>query len=41
MKGLKRYGFAQGASPTTDAPDPGYVPAVRNRSFSAYVSCPA
>ena len=41
VKGLKRYGFAQGASPTTDAPDPGYVPAVRNRSFSAYVSCPA
>jgi hypothetical protein len=40
-KALKRYGFADGASPTTNAPDPGYVPAVRNRTFAAYVSCPS
>ena len=38
-KALKRYGFADGASPTTNAPDPGYVPAVRNRTFAAYLSC--
>jgi hypothetical protein len=36
---LRRYGFADGASPTTNVPDPGFVPAVRNARFSAFVSC--
>jgi hypothetical protein len=40
QKALKRYGFADGASPTTNAPDPGYVPLARNRTFAAYESCP-
>ena len=38
-KALKRYGFADGASPRTNVPDPGYAPLVRNRTFSAYASC--
>jgi hypothetical protein len=38
-KELKRYGFAAGASPSTNAPDPGFVPIARNGRFSAYASC--
>jgi hypothetical protein len=38
-KSLKRYGFADGASPLTNAPDPGFVRAVRRGRFVAYVSC--
>jgi len=40
-KGLKRYGFADGASPLTNVPDPGFAPAARNTTFSAYVRCRA
>ena len=40
QKALRRYGFADGASPTTNAPDPGFVPIARNRTFAAYASCP-
>ncbi|HVP01737.1 MAG TPA: glycosyltransferase family 39 protein [Solirubrobacteraceae bacterium] len=39
-KTLSRYGFADGASPRTNVPDPGYVPLVRHGRFAAYVSCP-
>jgi hypothetical protein len=38
-KGLRRYGFADGASPTTNVPDPGFQPVGRSRGFSAYVRC--
>lgn len=38
-KSLRRYGFADGASPLTNAPDPGFVRAVRRGRFVAYVSC--
>ena len=38
-KELKRYGFAAGASPSTNVPDPGFVPIARNRRFSAYAAC--
>jgi hypothetical protein len=38
-KELKRYGFAAGASPSTNVPDPGFVPIARNTRFSAYASC--
>jgi hypothetical protein len=38
-KELKRYGFAAGASPSTNVPDPGFTPVVRNARFSAYASC--
>ncbi len=40
-KGLRRYGFADGASPRTNAPDPGFVPVARNSQMAAYVACPA
>jgi hypothetical protein len=40
-KALRRYGFAQGASPRTNVPDPGYVPVARTPRFSAYARCPA
>jgi hypothetical protein len=40
VKELKRYGFAAGASPSTNVPDPGFVPIARNRRFSAYAACP-
>jgi hypothetical protein len=40
-KTLRRYGFADGASPSTNAPDPGYERAIRRGRFVAYVSCPA
>jgi hypothetical protein len=39
-KGLRRFGFADGASTTTNIPDPGYAPLARNDRFSAYVRCP-
>jgi len=39
-KALKRYGFADGADESTNAPDPGFVPIARNATFSAYGSCP-
>ena len=38
-KALKRYGFADGASPSTNVPDPGFVPVARNRRFIAYAAC--
>jgi hypothetical protein len=38
-KELKRYGFAAGASPSTNVPDPGFVPISRNARFSAYAAC--
>jgi hypothetical protein len=39
-KGLRRFGFADGASPTTNVPDPGFAPVARRGRFVAYVSCP-
>jgi hypothetical protein len=39
QKALRRYGFADGASPTTNAPDPGFTPLARNGTFAAYSSC--
>jgi hypothetical protein len=36
---LRRYGFADGASPLTNVPDPGYAPLVRTGMLSAYSSC--
>ena len=38
-KELKRYGFAAGASPSTNVPDPGFAPIARNGRFSAYAAC--
>jgi hypothetical protein len=38
-KELQRYGFAAGASPTTNAPDPGFAPIARRGRFSAYAAC--
>jgi hypothetical protein len=38
-KPLRRYGFAQGASPSTNVPDPGFSPVARAGMFRAYVSC--
>jgi hypothetical protein len=38
-KELRRYGFAAGASPSTNVPDPGFVPIARNKRFSAYAAC--
>jgi hypothetical protein len=40
QKTLKRYGFADGASPSTNVPDPGFAPLVRVGRFSAYARCP-
>jgi hypothetical protein len=37
---LRRYGFADGASPKTNAPPDGFVRAVRRGGFTAYVGCP-
>ena len=39
-KTLKRYGFAAGSSPSTNAPDAGYVFAGRHGRISVYVACP-
>ena len=38
-KELRRFGFAAGASPSTNEPDPGFVPIARNKRFSAYAAC--
>jgi hypothetical protein len=37
---LRRYGFADGASPKTNAPPEGFVRGPRRGGFTAYVSCP-
>ena len=39
QKELQRFGFAAGASPSTNVPDPGFVPIARNARFAAYASC--
>lgn len=39
-KPLRRIGFADGASPTTNVPDPGYERIARHGRFAAYASCP-
>lgn len=39
-KAVKRYGRADGASPTTNTPDPGFRPIARHGSFVAYAACP-
>jgi hypothetical protein len=38
-KELERFGFAAGASPSTNAPDPGFVPIARNPRYAAYAAC--
>jgi hypothetical protein len=38
-KELQRYGFAAGASPSTNAPDPGFVLITHNPRFAAYAAC--
>ena len=38
-KELQRFGFAAGASPSTNVPDPGFVPIARNARYAAYASC--
>jgi hypothetical protein len=38
-KELERFGFAAGASPTTNVPDPGFVGVARNERYAAYASC--
>jgi hypothetical protein len=37
---LRRFGFADGASPRTNVPPDGFVRAVRRGGFTAYVNCP-
>jgi hypothetical protein len=37
---LRRYGFADGASPRTNAPPDGFVRGERRGSFTAYLGCP-
>jgi hypothetical protein len=37
---LRRYGFADGASPRTNAPPDGFVRGPRRGGFTAYVGCP-
>jgi hypothetical protein len=37
---LRRYGFADGASPKTNAPPEGFVRGERRGGFTAYVGCP-
>jgi hypothetical protein len=39
-KGLRRFGFADGASPTTNVPDPGFERIAGNERFAAYAACP-
>jgi hypothetical protein len=39
QKILMRYGFADGASPRTNAPPDGFVRSVRRGQFTAYVNC--
>lgn len=38
-KGLRRFGFADGASPTTNVPDPGFERLTGNERFAAYRRC--
>jgi hypothetical protein len=38
---LRRYGFADGASPKTNAPPDGFLRGPRRGGFTAYVGCPA
>jgi hypothetical protein len=38
-KELERFGFAAGASPSTNAPDPGFASIARNARYAAYASC--
>jgi hypothetical protein len=38
-KELERFGFAAGASPSTNVPDPGFVPIARTARFVAYANC--
>ncbi len=38
-KGLRRLGFAAGASPATNVPDPGYERIAVDARFSAYAAC--
>jgi dolichyl-phosphate-mannose-protein mannosyltransferase len=38
-KELERFGFAAGASPSTNVPDPGFAPIARNRRYVAYAAC--
>ena len=37
---LRRYGFADGASPKTNAPPDGFIRGERRGSFTAYLGCP-
>jgi hypothetical protein len=39
QKPLRRFGFADGASPSTNAPDPGFERSVRVGRFVAYTAC--
>ncbi len=41
LKPLLRYGFADGATPRTNAPDPEFVRSVRTGRFVAYLACPS
>jgi hypothetical protein len=38
-KELQRFGFAAGASPSTNVPDPGFAPIAHNARFAAYANC--
>ena len=38
-KDIERFGRAAGADPSTNEPDPGFVPAGRNDRYAAYVAC--
>ena len=38
-KELERFGFAAGASPSTNVPGPGFVPIARNARYAAYANC--
>lgn len=40
-RALERYGFADGASPATNAPDAGFSRLARRGSLAAYAACPA
>ena len=39
QKPLRRYGFADGASPSTNSPDPGFERGPRQGRFVAYLAC--
>jgi hypothetical protein len=38
-KELERFGFAAGASPSTNVPGPGFAPIARNARYVAYAAC--